>query len=247
MEFLQVKNLTLNLNGNKILDNMNIDFWQGHIHAIVGPNGAGKSTLAYAMMGLDGYQEIEGDVIFKGESLIGLRIDERARKGMTLTWQEPARYEGLRVRNFIRAAAKEKSDEAIEDVLAKVGLTPKDYMKRAVDKSLSGGERKKIELASTIAMEPEVILFDEPDSGIDVSSLRKIFDVIKTLKEMGTTVILITHSLDVLKQAEHAFLICCGRLIDKGNVNKIARYFEQECIPCDHKNMPDAKDNRIGF
>ena len=98
MEFLKVKNLTLNLNGNKILDNLNIDFWQGHVHAIVGPNGIGKSTLAYAIMRLDGYQEIEGDIVFKGESLNGLRIDERARKGMTLTWQEPPRYEGLSVR-----------------------------------------------------------------------------------------------------------------------------------------------------
>ena len=243
MQFLQVKDLTLNLNGHKILDNLSIDFWQGHIHAIVGPNGAGKSTLAYTMMGLDEYRNIQGDIVFKGESLNDLSIDERARKGMTLTWQEPARYEGLTVREFVGAAAREKSDDNIAMALQKVGLTPKNYMQRAVDKSLSGGERKKIELASTLVMNPAVILFDEPDSGIDVASLRKIFDIVWTLKEMGTTVIMITHSLDVLNQAEHAFLLCCGRLIDKGNVDKIGRYFQEECVPCDHKNQPELKES----
>ncbi|MBN2105176.1 ABC transporter ATP-binding protein [bacterium] len=243
MEFLRVIDLTLSLNGNPILDHLNIDFWKGHIHAIVGPNGAGKSTLAYTIMGLDGYQNIQGSILFKGRSINGLSIDERARMGMTLAWQEPARYEGLAVQHFIRASAKDKSDHAINDVLEKVGLTPKDYLHRAVDKSLSGGERKKIELASTLAMKPELILFDEPDSGIDVSSLRKIFNIIHTLKAMGTTVILITHSLDVLKQADHAFLICHGQLIDKGDIEKISRYFEEECMSCDHKNVPDPKEN----
>jgi Fe-S cluster assembly ATP-binding protein len=242
MDFLTVKNVSLKLNGNLILDNISIDFWRGHIHAIVGPNGAGKSTLAYTIMGLEEYRDFDGDIIFKNESIKNWSIDERARKGITLTWQEPARYEGLSVRDFILAAADEKTTDAAEDALTKVGLSPAEYLSRAVDTSLSGGERKKIELASTIAMNPEVILFDEPDSGIDVASLRKIFDVLRLLKEMGTTVIMITHSPDVLRHAEHAFLTCCGRLVDKGSVARISTYFEEECIPCDHKNRPDLKE-----
>lgn len=243
MEFLRVNDLTLIFNGNRILDHLNIDFWKGRIHAIVGPNGAGKSTLACTIMGLDGYRDIQGDIMFKGESINRLNVDERARRGITLTWQEPARYEGLTVGDFIRASAKAKSDGVIKDALKKVGLKPEDYLRRALDKSLSGGERKKIELASTFVMKPELVLFDEPDSGIDVSSLRKIFDIIQTVKAMGTTVILITHSLDVLKQADHAFLICHGQLIDKGDTEKISLYFEGECMPCNHKNLPDAKEN----
>jgi len=239
MEFLRVNDLTVYLNGNPILDHLSIDFWKGHIHAIVGPNGAGKSTLAYTIMGLDGYRNIQGDITFKGESLNSLSIDERARRGITLAWQEPARYEGLSVYHFLRASAHDKSGDAIHGILKQVGLNPKDYLQRAVDKSLSGGERKKIELASALAMRPEVILFDEPDSGIDVSTLRKIFDIIQTLKSSGTTVILITHSLDVLKQADHAFLICHGQLVDKGDAGKISRYFEEECMSCNHKNKPD--------
>lgn len=242
MDFLTIKDVTLDLDGKRILDHISIDFWRGHVHAIVGPNGAGKSTLAYTIMGLEDYRDFDGDIIFKDKSIKKLSVDERARRGITLTWQEPARYEGLTVRNFITAAEKEKSPEAVKDALSKVGLAPEEYMDRAVDKSLSGGERKKIELASTIAMDPEVILFDEPDSGIDVASLRKIFDVLRILKEMGTTVIMITHSADVLKHAEHAFLTCCGRLIDKGSVARIGKYFEEECIPCDHKNRPEVKE-----
>lgn len=234
---LKLKNLSLTINGKRILNNISIDFWKNHIHAVVGPNGAGKSTMAYTIMGLNGYRNIEGDIIFEGESIKNLGIDERARKGITLAWQEPARYEGLSVEKFIIASAKEKSKRMVKEVLSKVGLG-EEYMKRAIDKTLSGGERKKIELASILAMKPKLVMLDEPDSGIDIASLEKIFDAIKLLKEEGTTVILITHSLAVLRQAEHAFLMCNGSVIDKGGVDKIAQYFENKCLPCDHKNLP---------
>lgn len=239
MKILQVKNLGLTLGGKEILKNVNMNFEKGKVHAIVGPNGAGKSTIAYTLMGLEGYTDIQGDIIFEGESIIGLPVDERARKGITLAWQEPARYEGLTVQTFITAAAKEKSVDTAKEALAKVGLDPDEYITRAVDKTLSGGERKKIEVASILVMEPEVVLLDEPDSGIDIESIEKIFDIIKVLKENGTTVILITHSKAVLEQAEHAFLMCNGTVVDMGASEKICRYFEERCIPCDHKNVPE--------
>lgn len=90
-------------------------------------------------------------------------------------------------------------------------------------------------------MKPKLVLLDEPDSGIDVASLEKIFEAIKILKENGTTVILITHSPTVLKQAEHAFLMCNGMIVDKGRVEKIMPFFESKCLPCDHKNRPDLE------
>ena len=241
MSILEIKNMSLKLNGKKILDNLNIDFWEGHVHAVVGPNGAGKSTLAYTIMGLEGYRRIEGDILFNGISINDMDIAERAKLGITLGWQEPARYEGLTVRQFIMASAKEKKVEVVRDVLSKVGLKPDDYIDRAVDKTLSGGERKKIELASILVMQPRFVMLDEPDSGIDVASLEKIFDGIKLLKKYGSTVILITHSLAVMKQAEHAFLLCGGKLVEKGSIDKIEPYFERECLPCDHKNLPDTK------
>lgn len=244
MGILQVKNLSLTLNGKKILNNLNIDFWKGHVHAVVGPNGVGKSTLAFTIMGLSGYRNIEGDIIFEGQSIRKLNIDERAKKGITLAWQEPARFEGLTVRNFIKTSARDKCEENMREILSKVKLNPDAYLNRAVDKTLSGGERKKIELASILAMKPKIAILDEPDSGIDIESLEKIFEAVKMLKNGGTTVILITHSLAVLKQAEHAFLMCCGQLLDKGPIEKIGRYFRDKCIPCDHKNRPDINGMR---
>jgi len=241
MGLLEVRNLTLTLGGSKILNDLTIDFWEGHIHAVVGPNGAGKSTLAATIMGLSGYRDFEGDILLEGQSIKGLTLDERAKKGMTLAWQEPARYEGLTVRDFIKASAKDKSDDAIKEVLSGVGLKDGSYIERAVDRTLSGGERKKVELASILAMQPKLVFLDEPDSGIDVESLERIFEAVKTLKAAGSTVILITHSPTVLEQAEHAFLICCGELVEQGSVEKIDGYFKDRCVPCDHKNRPDRK------
>ena len=237
MAILEIRNLSLTLDGRKILNDLSMDIWEGHVHAVVGPNGAGKSTLAYTIMGLPGYRDIEGDILFEGESIKGLGMDERARKGITLSWQEPARFEGLKVRDFIRASAKDKSDSALVNVVEESGLS-EDYLARAVDKTLSGGERKKVELASILAMEPRIVLLDEPDSGIDVESLDRIFDALRFFKKAGSTVIMITHSPTVLEHAEHAFLLCCGKVLTKGPVDSLKSFFSGKCVPCDHINEP---------
>jgi len=238
MGVLEVKNLKLQFNGKSILNDLSIDFWDGHIHAVVGPNGAGKSSLAAAIMGLSGYRNFDGDIIFEGKSIKEMTIDQRARAGITLAWQEPARFEGLSIRDFIKASAKDKSEENLKAVLHEVGIDPSEYIDRSVDKTLSGGERKKIELASILALRPKVAILDEPDSGIDIESIQRIFATVKLLKEEGTTVIMITHSLAVLDQAEHAFLMCDGQVVDKGEIRKIRKYFEGKCLTCDHKNLP---------
>jgi Fe-S cluster assembly ATP-binding protein len=238
---LELDDVSLVLGGKTILDHVSIDFWEGHVHAVVGPNGAGKSTLAHAIMGLDGYRDITGDIRFQDESIAQLGVDERARRGITLAWQEPARFEGLTVQQFIEASAHEKTAATVDESLSLAGLEPEKYRSRAVDTTLSGGERKKVELASILAMQPRVVLLDEPDSGIDVASLNNIFAAITALRTAGATVILITHSPTVLEQAEHAFLLCCGKLVEKGTVAAIKPYFENRCIPCDHQNEPDAE------
>ncbi len=242
MAILEIDHLTLDIGDARVLDRLTLDIWEGYIHALIGPNGAGKSTLAYTIMGLSGYTDFQGKIRFDGRSLEDVSVDERARLGLTLAWQEPARYEGLTVRKFIRAGAKDKSEDGLAALLNQVGLEPQRYLERAVDRTLSGGERKRIELASILAMEPRLVLMDEPDSGIDVEALEHIFEALRMLKEKGATVILITHSMAVLEHAEHAFLMCCGRLIDKGSVEKIGGYVANKCIPCGHKNQPEMNE-----
>jgi Fe-S cluster assembly ATP-binding protein len=239
---LEVKDVVLNLGKKRILDHLSMDFWAGHVHAVVGPNGAGKTTLASTIMGLAGYRKFEGDILFEQDSLKELSVDQRARRGITLAWQEPARYEGLSVKNFITAGSRDKSENNVKWALNLVGLAPDDFMERTVDRTLSGGERKRIELASILTMEPKLVMMDEPDSGIDVEALEKIFEAVRFIKEKGATVLLITHSPTVLKQADHAFLICCGKMIEKGSADKILRFFGEKCIPCDHKNRPSAEE-----
>ncbi len=94
-------------------------------------------------------------------------------------------------------------------------------------------------------MQPKLLLLDEPDSGIDVEALQRIFDIIRVVREQGSTVVTITHSMEVLQQAEHAFLLCNGHLIDKGSIEKISAYFKNTCLPCDHKNIPEIEEQNL--
>jgi len=242
MALLDIRDLTWTANGTPILDHLSMDVWEGRVHAVVGPNGAGKSTLAFAIMGLAGYRDVQGEIVFDGEPIGPLAVDERARRGITLGWQEPARFEGLTVETYLRVSARDGGAADPAELLRRVGLPPLRYLSRAVDKSLSGGERKKIELASLLAARPRLVLLDEPDSGIDVESLARIREAIGQLQEAGSTVLLITHSHEVLGWAQHAFLMCCGHILDKGPIERIGEYFRRRCIPCDHKNRPEFQE-----
>jgi Fe-S cluster assembly ATP-binding protein len=238
MNILEVRGLTLVKDHKPILSDVSIDIWDGYVHAVIGPNGAGKSTLAQTIMGLNGYRDHSGDILFEGISIKDLSIDQRARLGMTLVFQEPARFEGLGVSDFILAGARDKSAATVDNSLGVVGLDPARYRGRAVDKTLSGGERKRIELASVFAMKPRLLMMDEPDSGVDIDSVQHIFTVIQELKREGSTVILITHSPEVLKQADHAFLLCAGQVVDKGTMENMYNYFNGRCAPCQHIGKP---------
>lgn len=235
---LKIQDLTLELGGTRILDCLSLELWKGHVHAVVGPNGAGKSTLANTIMGLSGYRDHTGSIKFLGREISNLSIDERARLGIGLAWQEPSRFEGLGVETFILSGSGEKSTKKAAECLSMVDLDPDRYLARAVDKTLSGGERKRVELASILAQAPRLVIMDEPDSGIDVEALKRIFDAIAILRDMGSTVLLITHSMAVLEQADHAFLLCCGSIQEKGSVEKITEFYGGHCLPCNHKNQP---------
>ena len=240
MNILEVKNLTLKKNEKIIIDNLSFALRRGQVHAVVGPNGAGKSTLAYILMGLDGYRDFTGEIVFDGCAFKSLSVTERAQRGITLAWQEPARFEGLAVEMYLEASSSTNGEKvAFEEALARVGLCPRDYLTRVVDDTLSGGERKRIELASIIAMQPRLVILDEPDSGIDIESLRSIFETIEYLTGKGSTVILITHSPAVLQRADNALLLCDGKLRDFGSVDKIHSYFKGRCAVCKHQNEPE--------
>ena len=238
MLLLEVKDLRLSVEETDILRGINLHVQQGSVHAVVGPNGAGKTTLANAIMGLPGALPQSGNILFEGHDITALPTHERARLGISLAWQEPARFEGIQVRDFLAIGAADKSERRLREALESVALDPDRYLDRAVDASLSGGERKRIEVASIVTMKPKLMILDEPDSGIDVEALSAIFDLLRTMKQKGTTVLLVTHSREVLSQADTATLVCFGKDVDEGPSARIEEYFARRCVPCDVHN-PD--------
>jgi Fe-S cluster assembly ATP-binding protein len=240
-EILKIEKVSLNLNGRQILKDLSISVREGDIHSILGTNAAGKSSLAYLIMGCSGYKPQSGKIYFLGKDITELSISERAKLGITLAWQEPARFEGLTVKDYISVGMKEKDDSLIEEALNYVLLSPKVYLQRPVDKTLSGGERKRIELAAVFAMKPKLAVLDEPDSGIDILALDNIVGLIKKLKENGTTVLLITHREEVAEIADRTTLICSGYVVKEGTPQEVGMYFKEKCIPCE-THTPNFED-----
>ncbi len=151
--------------------------------------------------------------------------------GITMAWQEPVRFEGINVRNYLALKSKE-TDPSV--YLEMVGLHPELYLHRMVDKSLSGGERKRIELASILALHPKLALLDEPDSGIDMLSTQDIINVINVFKKNGSSVLLITHREEISLIADKASQMCRGKIVCSGNPEKVAEYYKsRKCLVCD--------------
>ena len=230
---LQVEDLHLTRNGKEILRGVNLAVREGSIHCLLGRNGSGKSTLAYTLMGCEGYTPNRGSITFDGQDITGLSITERARLGITLAWQEPARFEGLKVSDYLALGMKEPFQERMEEALAAVALSPATYLPRAVDDALSGGERKRIELAAVYAMRPRLAILDEPDSGIDVLSIDDIAGLIRKMATEGTTVLLITHRDETVPVANVASLMCEGEIVRNGDPKDVRSYYARRCLPCE--------------
>jgi len=245
MEILSIDKISLILEGMQILKDLSLSVEAGTIHSILGPNAAGKSSLAYVLMGCCDYFPQTGRIYFMGEDITNFPVQKRAKMGLTLAWQEPARFEGLTVQDYIAVGMKNKSDKLVEETLQYVLLDPKDYLNRKVDKTLSGGERKRIELASVFAMGPKLAILDEPDSGIDILALDNIVNIIKELKRQGTTVLLITHREEVSEIADKTSLICSGFIVKEGNPQEVGKYFKEKCVPCPTKTFPAYGDSQV--
>jgi Fe-S cluster assembly ATP-binding protein len=233
---LTVNNVKLTIDERPILRGVNLVVNEGEIHAILGPNGAGKSTLASLIMGINELKSPdEGEIIFKDKLLNGLEIYERAKLGVTLAWQEPARFEGITVEEYLKLSGRNNPELDVVKCLELVGLDC-TYLSRFVDDTLSGGERKRVELASILAMRPKLAVLDEPDSGIDFASMEDIANMIRTMKENGTTVLMITHREEIAEIADRATLMCDGRVVQTGNPKDIGQKFKTMCTKCEVRN-----------
>jgi Fe-S cluster assembly ATP-binding protein len=231
MDLLEVQALSFAVRDRKILDRLDLALAEGEIHALLGANGTGKTTLACIVMGCAGYVPDTGEIRFRGRRLNDLPLHERARLGITLAWQEPARFEGLRVRDYLSLGGTRADPAAC---LARVGLEPELYLERAVDKTLSGGQRKRVELASILALKPVLAILDEPAAGIDMLSIGEIAEVIHGFKRDGTTVLLITHQQEIARVADRASYLCGGRIVLTGSPQAVAeRYQARRCVVCD--------------
>ncbi len=234
---LKVENLSYKVDNRVILNKINLEIQQNNIFAIIGPNGAGKSTLSSIIMGLI-KDNIEGKIYFENKLINNLEIFERARLGMTLATQQVAEFEGITIEEYLDLSKKYAINNWFnnkEEVLKLVGLNPKKYLKRYVDNSLSGGERKRVELASILFFGPKFVILDEIDSGIDFTSIEDIGKILHILKEKGSTILMITHNEKLLDYAQNAALLCNGEIVKVGDPGFIKEYFEK-CKICQFNN-----------
>jgi len=228
---LQITDLWVTREDRQILRGVNLTVGRQSVHAVLGLNGSGKSTLAYALMGSSGYRPLKGHIFFEEQDITNLNISERGKLGVTLAWQEPARFEGLTVERYLSLGQREPDAQRVRAALEAVRLDA-SYLQRFVDESLSGGERKRIELAAVYAMSPKLAILDEPDSGIDTLSLSDIAQVIHRMAEERSTVLLISHRDEVVAIADTASLICEGQIVQTGAPATVCDRYARCCRPC---------------
>ena len=228
---LSVEDMWVQRPGADVLRGVNLQVRRGEVHALLGLNGSGKTSLALTLMGASGYEPARGHIHLDGQDITALSVTGRARMGLTLAWQEPARFDGLPVADYLALGMKEPNRQRVEEALAAVALAPAAYVGRLVDTALSGGERKRIELAAVYAMQPRLAVLDEPDSGIDVLCLDEIMTLVRRMAEEGTSVLMITHRDEMAEVADTASLMCGGAIVNSGTPAEVREYFAQRCRP----------------
>ncbi len=219
---LELKNLSFDVSaegGNKeIIRDVSLIVPDGKLVAITGPNGGGKSTLARLIAGIE--QPTSGQILLNGEDITELSITERARRGISYAFQQPVRFKGLQVLDLIRlASGKHLSMSDACEYLSAVGLCARDYIDREVNASLSGGELKRIEIATVLARGTALSVFDEPEAGIDLWSFQRLIQVFEHMREkiQGGSILMISHQERILKIADEVVVLKGGVVAAQGD------------------------------
>ena len=202
MNILEVRNLTINVEGKTILKDMNFDLKSGQSHILFGPNGSGKTTLISALIGLPSYEILSGEIIFDGKNITHMSIDERAKLGIVVSFQNPPEIAGVKLIDVLKLCAGKKLEDPFskeeERLIEAFRLT--DFLNRDLNVGFSGGERKRSEILQLILLKPRLLLLDEPDSGVDVESLKLIATEIQHyVEKSGASALIITHKGDILE------------------------------------------------
>ena len=209
---LELKNICFTRDNKKILDHINLTIDENKLIAITGPNGSGKSTICKIIMGIE--KPDEGQVILNGEDITNLSIDERARKQISFAFQQPVKFKGITVYDIIRlSAGKQINRKEACDILSSVGLCAKEYIDREVNGSLSGGELKRIEIATIAVRESQLTIFDEPEAGIDLWSFNNLIQIFEKLQESKkASIVIVTHQERILNIADSVILMKNGKI-----------------------------------
>ncbi len=218
---LELKNISYEAeDGKEILSDINLVIDDGFV-AITGPNGGGKSTLAKVIAGI--YQPTSGQILLDGQDITNLSITERAKLGVSYAFQQPVRFKGLRVRDLLRlAAGKDTSMEEACHYLSEVGLCARDYIDRELNDSLSGGEMKRIEIATILARGTKMSIFDEPEAGIDLWSFQNLIHVFEKMhKQTKGNILIISHQERILNIADKIVYVKAGKLEKYGTREEI--------------------------
>ena len=226
---LKIDNLCVKVDDRDILNDFNILINDGEVHAIMGPNGTGKSTVSKVIMGSPDYEVLSGSIIFNSEDITNLEVDERSRKGIFLSMQNPISIEGVTNSEFLRTALNARSEEPIRlfDFIKTVETSVKDLeiknniIHKSINEGSSGGERKKNEVLQMKILKPSFVILDEVDSGLDVDSLRIVCENINKYKQENpnTSILIITHYPRILEYIEpdYVHMMVGGKIVKTGN------------------------------
>ncbi len=218
---LELKNISFSADGKQILKNINLVIDDAKFVVITGPNGGGKSTLAKVIAGI--ITPDSGQILLDGQDITDWSITDRARAGVSFAFQQPVRFKGVTVKDLITlASGKDISTAAACNYLAQVGLCAKDYIDREVNASLSGGELKRIEIATVMARKTKLTLFDEPEAGIDLWSFKNLIDVFEKMHdEIQASIMIISHQERILNIADQVVVISNGEIAQIGTKEEV--------------------------
>ena len=222
---LTLKNLSLTAADAQgradIVKNVSLDVEDGKFLVITGPNGGGKTTLAKLIMGLAA--PTGGQILLDGEDITGLSITDRAKRGISYSFQQPPRFKGMKVSDLLTiAAGKTLSHDEACSYLTQVGLCARDYLGRDVDTSLSGGEVKRIEIATLLAKNSRIMIFDEPEAGIDLWSFARLTETFRSIHDrQDRTILIISHQERIIRLADEIVLIAGGQITARGSVDEL--------------------------